>query len=866
MNPRSPMPGSLEAALRRVAGAPILLVASDYDGTLSPIVDDPEAAIPLREAVVALERLAELPDTEVAVISGRALHDLARLSRLGSTIHLVGSHGSEFDAGFSRSLAPEALATRDVVETELRSIAAEIPGLGVEIKPASVALHYRQATEADAERAVAAVDRGAARLAGVQVKHGKKVVEISVVHTDKGEALEIVRRRSGATSVLFLGDDVTDEDAFARLSSRDLAVKVGPGASIAEHRVHDPVAVAQLLAQLYELRCGWLEGGAEPIERHSMLSDLRTVALVTQRGCVDWLCLPRADSPSLFADLIGGPSAGHFTIRPAGCSRSNDALPEVRYRGASLVLETRWPTFTVTDFLDASQGRPGQRAGRSELIRRVEGSGRVLLELAPRIDFGRVQSRIAVRDGGLELLDSPDPLVLRSPGVEWTLEVEGDHHTARAEVELGDSPLELVLCYGIASLRGPNHLDRREAATFSYWQTWAQGLHLPELARDLVLRSALLLKGLAHGPTGALLAAATTSLPESLGGIRNWDYRFCWLRDAALTARALAELGSEEEGMRFLDWVFALVEAREAPERLRPLYAVSGEDLGAEAEIRELPGYRGSRPVRVGNAAAHQLQLDVYGPIVDLVAYLAELGAPIRSEHWRLVAGMIQAVERRWREPDHGIWEIRLPKRQHVHSKVMCWQAVDRALVLEERFRDRREARWEILRDEIAADVLAHGYNEEAGAFTAAYDGTDLDAAVLWVGLSGLLPPDDPLFASTVDAIAAELRDGPTVYRYRSDDGLPGREGGFHVCAFWLVDAYLLLGRHGEAVELFESVCALAGPTGVLSEQYDPVAGIALGNVPQAYSHLGLIGSALRIEAAQKEHALRGGRVDLATP
>ena len=844
------MQSPLEAALRRVAGAPVLLVACDYDGTLAPIVDDPEAALPLREAVVALERLVELPDTEVAVISGRALHDLARLSQLGSGIHLVGSHGSEFDAGFSSSLPAEALRTRGEVEQELRRIAALAPGLSVETKPASVALHYRQAGDAAADRALAAVERGPALREGIQVKRGKKVIEISVVQTDKGDALDVVRRRVGASSVIFLGDDVTDEDAFARLSSRDLAVKVGRGDSRAEHRVEDPVAVAQLLVRLYELRCAWLEGGAEPIERHSMLSDLRTVALVTERGRVDWLCLPRADSPALFAELLGGPSAGHFTVRPAGASRRNDRPPEVRYRGVSLVLETRWPTITVTDFLDASQGRPGQRAGRSELIRRVEGRGRVVLELAPRLDFGRVQSRIELREGGLELLDSPDPLVLRSPGVEWRLEVEGEHQTARAEVELGDQPLELVLCYGIASLRGDNHLDRREAATVSYWQSWAAALQLPDLARDLVLRSALLLKGLAHGPSGALMAAATTSLPESLGGIRNWDYRFCWLRDAALTARVLADLGSEEEGMRFLDWLFGLTEAREAPDRLRPLYAVTGEELGAEAEIRELPGYRGSRPVRVGNAAAHQLQLDVYGPIVDLVARLAELGAPVRSEHWRLVAGMIEAVERRWREPDHGIWEIRLPKRHHVHSKVMCWQAVDRALVIEERFRDRREARWEILRDEIAADILAHGYHPEVGAFTAAYDSTDLDAATLWVGLSGLLPPDDPLFASTVDAIATHLRQGPTVYRYRGDDGLPGREGGFHLCAFWLVDAYLLIGREREAMELFESVCALAGPTGVLSEQYDPEACIALGNVPQAYSHLGLIGSALRLDEA----------------
>jgi GH15 family glucan-1,4-alpha-glucosidase len=305
--------------------------------------------------------------------------------------------------------------------------------------------------------------------------------------------------------------------------------------------------------------------------------------------------------------------------------------------------------------------------------------------------------------------------------------------------------------------------------------------------------------------------------------------------------------------MALLDWLTAVVESCESPERLRPLYTVTGAELGPEAEIGELPGYRGSRPVRIGNAASGQVQLDIFGPIVDLVARLDQAGAPLRAGHWRLVEAMVAAVARRWQEPDHGIWEVRRPKRHHVHSKVMCWMALERASALEERFLDRRRRDWLELRDRIAADVLAHGYKPHRRAFTSAYDGDDLDAAALWLGLSGLLPGDDPRFADTVRCVETELRDGPTVYRYRGDDGLPGREGGFHLCASWLVDAYLLCGRYRDARALFDQICACAGPTGLLSEQLDPRTGTALGNVPQAYSHLGLIGNAVRLAAFEAE-------------
>jgi GH15 family glucan-1,4-alpha-glucosidase len=324
-----------------------------------------------------------------------------------------------------------------------------------------------------------------------------------------------------------------------------------------------------------------------------------------------------------------------------------------------------------------------------------------------------------------------------------------------------------------------------------------------------------------------------------------------------MSAAALVRLGSDEEGMHLLDWLLALLSSRQA-ERLQPLYTLTGEPLGSEAEIGELSGYAGSRPVRIGNAAARQVQLDVAGPVMDLIALLIERDAPLSSDHWRLVDRIVAAVMQRWREPDHGIWEVRRAPRHHVHSKVMCWLAVDRGVRIAERFFDRRRDDWVALRDEIANDVLQNGYRPELQAFTAAYDGDDLDAAALWIGLSGLLAADDPRFASTVDAVEQRLRDGPTVYRYRTtDDGLPGTEGGFHICASWLVDALVMLGRVDDARSLFDDVVALAGPTGMLSEQFDPKARRALGNHPQAYSHIGLIENAVRLSQVQARVSAR---------
>jgi len=840
-------PSELDSRLKEIARVPVLLVASDYDGTIAPIVEDPDKARPHREAVVALRALSALAQTHVAVISGRALRDLARLTGLPEDVHLVGSHGSEYDLDFATSLPPELAELRDRIRSELAEVAAESVGMSIEQKPASVALHYRNAPEEMAERALEQVMAGPGAIEGVVTKHGKKVVELGVISTHKGDALETVRRRVGASAVVFFGDDVTDEDAFATLTGPDLGIKVGEGESQAPFRVQGPEEVTRLLARLSELRAEWLEHtSAVPIEQHSMLSDQRTIALLTPEANITWLCMPRIDSSALFAELLGGPAAGHFAIRAADGS----APQSQRYVGNSLVLQTVWPNFTVTDFLDCSGGRPNQRAGRTELVRTIEGTGRVVIEFAPRLDFGRTATRLTVRDDGLSIEDTLDPIVLRSPDVKWTIHEEGNHQTARAELELTGEPVVLELRYGTGSFNGSNiALEQRLDHSAKFYSGWARHLNIPDVHPELVMRSAVVLKGLCYGPSGAISAAGTTSLPEHMGGVRNWDYRYCWLRDAALSAHALVKLGSMFEAIQYLDWVLGVIDSSEveSPERLQPLYTVTGHTLGPEAEIPQLAGYRGSRPVRIGNAASRQVQLDVFGPIVDLVAELLHHDAPLSSQHWRVVEAMVQAVERRWHEPDHGIWEIRKPRRHHVHSKVMCWLTVDRAIKVADRFLERDHKQWKALRDEIAADVLERGYKERAHAFTAAYDGDDLDAAALHVGLSGLIEPDDDRFHGTVEAIEKHLLCGPTVYRYRSDDGLPGFEGGFHLCASWLVQSYILLGRHDDAWRLFEQICNLAGPTGMLSEQYGPRSRRALGNTPQAYSHLGIIENAVRL-------------------
>ncbi|RMH77116.1 MAG: trehalose-phosphatase, partial [Actinomyces sp.] len=453
--------------IEELSRAPVLLVACDYDGTIAPLVDDPMKAFPLRETSVALRSLALLPQTHVAVISGRSLRDLAALSRLPAEIHLVGSHGSEFDIDFALELDHELRERRRRLLDELRRIEDEIPGVILERKPASVAVHYRRVDPDRVPDLLEQVGAVADAIGDLTVRHGKQVCELLLIPTDKGAALDTVRKKVGATTVLFIGDDVTDEAAFATLHGPDVGVKVGPGDTIAPYRVPDPPAVARLLATLCHLRADWLAGaGVVPIERHSLLSDQRTAALVTPEARITWMCVPRVDSAAIFAEILGGPPAGYFAVRPL----LHDGEPVQRYLDSSLVLRTSWPDITVTDYLDCSDGRPGRLAGRTDLIRVIEGHGRALVEFAPRLDFGRFPTSLEVRDGGLEVVGATDLVVLRSPGVEWTIEQVGMHQTAVAEVDCSAGPVVLELRCGTASLR-PDRSDEatRREATRRWW-------------------------------------------------------------------------------------------------------------------------------------------------------------------------------------------------------------------------------------------------------------------------------------------------------------------------------------------------------------------------------------------------------------
>ncbi len=634
-----------------------MLVTSDYDGTMAPLVSDPLKAFPHPESVHAMRGLANLASTTAAVISGRALRDLATLSRLPAEVQLVGSHGSEFDIGFIHAIDADAKRLLHDISEEMSTVAADLDGVTVEVKPASAALHVRNASPEDAQRVLDAIRAGIAQRDGVEVTEGKSVIELAVIVTDKGVALDILRHQESATAAVFFGDDVTDEKAFARLHGPDIGVKVGTGDSAAGFRLETTEQVSLALAFLLQERRQWLSGAdAPPIERLTMLASPNSVALVTPDANMTWLCHPEPDSAAIFAHLLGGDQAGHFSVGP-----TRAALPlSQRYVDGTMTVQTKWSSLQVTDYLPHDV--PG---GQTSLTRVISGTATAVVSFAPRPEFGNIRVRLEPEADGIRIYGTADPMVLRSPGVQWNIVSDGIQETAHAEVDPSQGPVILELRLGADDL-GPSAVPEpeRRAESESYWKDWADRLTLPPLKPDLMKRSALTLRGLVHADSGSIMAAATTSLPEEIGGVRNWDYRYCWLRDAALTASALVNVGSTVEAENYLSWVHGVLESVSGPERLHPLYTLWGLGLPPEAVIDELPGYAGSRPVRVGNAANQQVQLDVFGPIVDLISSLAHNRRArgrrgkeaLSDDDWSLVRAMVEAVERRWSEPDHGIW------------------------------------------------------------------------------------------------------------------------------------------------------------------------------------------------------------------
>jgi GH15 family glucan-1,4-alpha-glucosidase len=583
------------------------------------------------------------------------------------------------------------------------------------------------------------------------------------------------------------------------------------------------------------------------IEDYALIGDCETAALVGRNGSIDWLCWPRFDSDACFAALVGTPENGRWLIGP----RDNGVGVTRRYRGNTLILETRFESpdgaATLIDFMPL-------RDRHSNLIRLVVGKRGTLamrMELVIRFGYGAVVPWVTRQDDGtVRAIAGPDMLVLHAP---VALRGHDFRTTAEFTVKAGQQ-LPFVLTHSPSHLAEPERPDPAAAfaATRSFWQEWAARCQAGDVYPDAIIRSLLTLKALTYAPTGGIIAAPTTSLPEQLGGPRNWDYRFCWLRDATLTLLALMNAGYYDEAHAWEAWLLRAVAGR--PEQMQVIYGIAGERRLTEWELPWLAGYAESQPVRVGNAAYGQLQLDVYGELMDAL-HVARRGGLERSEHgWNIELAFLNHLEEIWREPDEGIWEIRGPRCHFTYSKVMAWVAFDRAIKSAEQFGLPGPLdHWRALRDEIRQDVCANGYDEELGSFVQCYGGKQVDASLLLLPNVGFLKPSDPRFRGTVAAIERTLVSGGLVRRYdtaATDDGLPPGEGTFLACSFWLVDAYAMLGRLAQARRLFDRLVALRNDVGLLSEEYDPGAGRMLGNFPQAFSHIALVNSAFNLTRA----------------
>ncbi|MGP4010475.1 glycoside hydrolase family 15 protein [Streptomyces sp. 4N124] len=584
------------------------------------------------------------------------------------------------------------------------------------------------------------------------------------------------------------------------------------------------------------------------IEDYALIGDEQTAALVGRDGSVDWLCLPRFDSAACFAKLLGDEENGHWRIAPKGTSGE---CTRRAYRPNTLVLDTEWDTdegsVRVTDLMP-------QRDRAPDLVRVVEGTGgRVTVHstLRLRFDYGSIVPWMRRSDGHHVAVAGPDSVWLRS---EPEVRTWGKDLATHAEftVEEGER-VAFVLTWHPSHEPRPPLVDPYEAldASVGDWQAWAKRCCYDGPHRDAVVRSLITLKALTYKPTGGIVAAPTTSLPEELGGIRNWDYRYCWLRDSTLTLGALVTAGYREEAEAWRDWLLRAVAGD--PADLQIMYGLAGERRLPEYDLPWLPGFAGTSPVRIGNKAVKQLQLDVYGEVMDSLALARRAGMAAKPHMWDLQQELLDWLRENWQQPDEGLWEVRGGRRQFVHSKVMVWVAADRAVrTLEEKPKLPGDLDgWRTLRDEVHEEVCEKGYDAERNTFTQYYGSRELDASLLLIPRVGFLPADDPRVIGTVDAIRAELSHGGFMRRYSAEetvvDGLPGGEGTFLVCSFWLADALHMTGRTEEARELFERLVGLANDVGLLSEEYDPVAGHQLGNFPQAFSHVGLVNTALAL-------------------
>jgi GH15 family glucan-1,4-alpha-glucosidase len=591
------------------------------------------------------------------------------------------------------------------------------------------------------------------------------------------------------------------------------------------------------------------------IEDYAMIGDCGTAALVGRNGSIDWLCLPRFDSPACFAALLGKPEHGRWLIAPA----DPNPRTERRYIDDSLVLATTFETpegaVELIDFF-----RP--RHGSVNLVRLVRGRrGRVKMhvEVILRFDYGSLVPWVERLEDGISAIAGPERVALRTP-----VRLVGEDFKTVGEFEIaGGETVPFVLGYGASHLPPPRPIDANRALenALAFWREWGSGCVTAGPWSDTVKGSLAVLKGLTYAPTGGIVAAPTTSLPEQLGGPRNWDYRYCWLRDATFTLLALMHAGCTGEARSWRDWLFRAIAG--SPEQIQIMYSIAGERRLTEWEVPWLPGYDSAGPVRIGNAASDQTQLDIYGEVLDAFYHAYLNGLPPADRAAPIVRAVLDHLAKIWRDPDEGIWEVRGPAQHFTHSKVMAWVAFDRAIKISEQLDGSEDvAPWCELRDRIHGDVCANAFDPELGSFVQAYGSKSLDAALLLLPLVGFLPPDDPRMIGTVKAIEQQLVCDGLVLRYDTGegaDGLPPGEGAFLPCSFWLADNYILQGRMREARELFEHLLTLRNDVGLLAEEYDPRAKRQLGNFPQAFSHVALVNTAFNLSRSESPAGQRSG-------
>ncbi len=610
----------------------------------------------------------------------------------------------------------------------------------------------------------------------------------------------------------------------------------------------------------------------ERIEDYAFLGDTHSAALVSKDGSVDWLCLPRFDSDACFAAILDAERGGHWRIAPA----QGDFTTERAYRDESLVLETIFTTsagrFRLTDCLPIEQGgdTPNPRLvyTRDVFVRVVEcleGVADVAMEFAPRFDYGGITPWVRSKGVGLEAVGGPSALDLQAT---VPMKRQGSVVNATFTVEVGQRVKFLARAH--PSHRDPPELDVAADCdwlierTDRFWREWAARCSYQGRWRAEVIRSLIVLKALTYSPTGGIVAAPTSSLPEEIGGVRNWDYRYCWLRDATFTLEVLLEHGYTSEAEEWRDWLLRAVAGD--PGELQIMYGVRGERRLTEIELPWLSGYENSKPVRIGNGAVDQFQLDVYGEVMDSLYSATRAGNEPVAESWELQQEIVDFVCENWRSPDEGIWEVRSGRQHFVHSKVMAWVAVDRGISMVENFgREGHADYWKTVWAEIREEVLERGFDKRRGHFKRSYTDPSLDASLLTMPLVGFIDANDPRMVATIEAVQRDLVIDGLVYRYRTThgaDGLPGGEGSFLMCSFWLVDCLELIGRHTEAGHLFERLVSLSNDVGLLAEQYDPRHERFLGNFPQAFSHVALATSALALERRGRSPALRRGRSD----